>query len=153
DLDDAGGEPENAEWKPVVLDEGTSRPAVPKGSVGHRYGEPGRWNLLLDGIEPALTLLDAAEERVEVDMPRFDAGEGERGTTMRRGVPAIRVGGHLVTTVLDLTLANYGVGREGLPGDWPDGYDDATPYTPAWQEPVTGVDRRVVARVAREFAR
>ena len=43
---------------------------------------------------------------------------------MRRGVPAIRVGGQLVTTVLDLTLAHYGVAREGLPGEWPAGYDD-----------------------------
>ena len=64
DLEDAGGEQEHAEWKPVVLDEATGEPAVPNGSVGHRYGEPGRWNLRLDGIEPALTLLDRAQERV-----------------------------------------------------------------------------------------
>ena len=57
---------------------------------------------------------------------------------MRRGVPAMRVGGQLVTTVLDLTLAHYGVGRDGLPGDWPADYDDPAPYTPAWQEPITG---------------
>ena len=36
---------------------------------------------------------------------------------IRRGVPAIRVGGTLVTTVFDLLLAQYGVGRDGLPGD------------------------------------
>ena len=30
----------------------------------------------------------------------------------------------LVTTVLDLTLAHYGVARQGLPGEWPAGYDD-----------------------------
>ena len=45
---------------------------------------------------------------------------------MRRGVPAKRVGGRLVTTVLDLALAQYGVGRDGLPGEWPSGYDDAS---------------------------
>ena len=28
---------------------------------------------------------------------------------MRRGVPALRVGGRLVTTVFDLMLATYGV--------------------------------------------
>ena len=59
-----------------------------------------------------------------------------------------------MTTVLDLVLAQYGVARPGLPGEWPSGYDDAqTPGTPAWQEPITGVDGRLVAKVAREFAR
>ena len=51
---------------------------------------------------PALTLLDRAQERVAVDLPRFDVGESEGGGVMRRGVPAIRIGGQLVTTVLDL---------------------------------------------------
>ena len=58
-------------------------------------------------------------------LPRFEGGETEGGTTMRRGVPAKRIGGRLVTTVFDLALAQYGVGREGLPGEWPSGYDDA----------------------------
>ena len=90
-----------------------------------------------------LTLIDRAAERVPVDLPRFDVGEGEGGGIVRRGVPAIRVGGKLVTTVLDLVLAQYGVGRPGLPGEWPSGYEDAqTPGTPAWQEPITGVDGR-----------
>ena len=35
---------------------------------------------------------------------------------MRRGVPVRRVGKHLVTTVYDLLLAQFGVGRPGLPG-------------------------------------
>ena len=110
-----------------MLDERTGEPAVPNGSVGHRYAasDEGRWNLRLEGIEPALTLLDRAEERVAVDLPRFDVGEGEGGGIVRRGVPAIRIGGQLVTTVLDLVLAQYGVARAGLPGDWPAGYDDA----------------------------
>jgi nitrate reductase / nitrite oxidoreductase, alpha subunit len=152
DLEDAGGETEHPEWKTVVLDESTGQAVVPRGSVGHRYGEPGRWNLRLDGIQPALTMLDRATERVAVDLPRFDAG-GEGGEVMRRGVPAIRVGGHLVTTVFDLMLAEYGVARRGLPGEWPQGYDDAEPHTPAWQEQITSVDRHLAARVAREFAR
>ena len=46
DLDGSGGEPENDEWKPVVIDAATGEPAVPNGSVGHRYGEPGQ-------LEPA----------------------------------------------------------------------------------------------------
>ncbi len=156
---DLGGSPaelEHAEWKTVVLDARTGQPAVPNGSVGHRYAasDEGSWNLKLEGIEPVLTLIDRDPERVPLDLPRFDVGEGERGGIVRRGVPAIRVGGKLVTTVLDLVLAQYGVRRPGLPGEWPSGYDDAgMPGTPAWQEPITGVDRRLVAKVAREFAR
>ena len=146
DLDGAPAELEHADWKTVVLDERTGRPVVPNGSVGHRYAasDEGSWNLKLEGIEPVLTLIDRATERVPVDLPRFDIGEGEGGGIVRRGVPAIRVGGRLVTTVLDLVLAHYGVSRPELPGEWPSGYDDAeAPGTPAWQEPITGVDRRL----------
>ncbi|MGN6166900.1 MAG: nitrate reductase subunit alpha [Solirubrobacteraceae bacterium] len=156
DLDGSGEQPEHAEWKPVVLDARTGKTAVPGGSVGDRYSSvPGRWNLRLNGIEPALTLLGSTgAELAPVDLPRFDAGEGERGTAVRRGVPAVKVAGRLVTTVLDLVLAHYGVQRPGLPGEWPRGYDDAErPHTPAWQQRLTGVDASLAARVAREFAR
>ena len=45
------------------------------------------------------------------------------------------------------------VARDGLPGEWPSGYDDAeTPYTPAWQEEITGVPAEQCLRIAREFA-
>jgi nitrate reductase alpha subunit len=153
DIGDAG---ENADWKPVLLDGVTGEVAVPNGSVGFRYGEEGtgRWNLGLGDLDPVLTLHGRHEEAVEVTLPRFDIGDRPGGDVMRRGVPAIRVGGRLVTTVLDLMLATYGVGRDGLPGDWPEGYDDASaPHTPAWQEAITGVDRRMAVKVAREFAR
>ncbi|HET6689469.1 MAG TPA: nitrate reductase subunit alpha [Miltoncostaeaceae bacterium] len=153
---DIGDEGENADWKPVVLDAATGAPAVPNGSVGFRYGEEGvgRWNLLLGDIDPVLSLHGRHEEAVEVMLPRFDVGDGPGGSSMRRGVPAMRVGGRLVTTVLDLMLATYGVGREGLPGDWPVDYDDASqPYTPAWQEAITSVDRHLAVKVGREFAR
>jgi nitrate reductase alpha subunit len=153
---DLGTPGENADWKTVVLDGATGEPAVPNGAVGFRHGEEGegRWNLRLDGIEPVLSLHGRHEQAVEVALPRFDAGDGESGAVMRRGVPAIRVAGRLVTTVLDLMLATYGVARDGLPGEWPEGYDDAgVPYTPAWQEAITSVDRRLAVKVAREFAR
>jgi nitrate reductase alpha subunit len=153
---DLAHEIEHAEWKTVVLDERTGEPTVPNGSVGHRYAasDEGRWNLRLEGIEPALTLLGRSQEHVAVDLPRFDVGDGEGGGSVRRGVPAARLGGHLVTTVFDLVLAQYGVARAGLPGEWPSGYDDdSAPCTPAWQESITGVGRHLAARVAREFAR
>ncbi|HET6684026.1 MAG TPA: nitrate reductase subunit alpha [Gaiella sp.] len=150
---DLGSEEELPEWKPVVLDGRTGEPAVPPGSVGHRYaeGDEGRWNLRLEEIEPVLTLHGRGRP-VEVDLPRFDVGATEGGESMRRGVPAVELGGRLVTTVLDLLLAQYGVGRDGLPGMWPSGYDDPLPCTPAWQEQLTSVGRHECVRVAREFA-
>ena len=85
-------------------------------------------------------------------MPRFDTPDGA-AADLPRGVPVRRVDGHLVTTVFDLLLAQYGVGRDGLPGEWATGYDDAeSPYTPAWQEAITGVPAATAARIGREFA-
>ncbi|HVN62195.1 MAG TPA: nitrate reductase subunit alpha, partial [Gaiellaceae bacterium] len=152
DLGDTG---ENAEWKTAVLDEKTGAPAVPNGSIGFRWGEEGmgKWNLELGEVEPALSLMGSHDELVEVELPRFDVGGSEGGGSHRRGVPAKRIGGFLVTTVFDLLAAQLGVRRGELPGDWPAGYDDPKPYTPAWQEEHTGVDASRVIRVAREFAR
>lgn len=152
-----GEDGEAAEFKTVLLDGRSGEPVMPNGSLGFRWTESdrGRWNLRLDGCDPLLTLHGRADaEAVAVDLPRFDTGPRESGAVLRRGVPAARVGGHLVTTVFDLVLAQYGVAREGLPGEWPAGYDDSdSPYTPAWQELITSVPAKAAARVAREFAR
>jgi nitrate reductase / nitrite oxidoreductase, alpha subunit len=153
---DLGETAEGAAHKTVVLDAATDAPKIPNGSLGFRFTGTGlgRWNLDLGGTDPVLTLHGRHSEAVVVDMPRFDKGETEGGTSVRRGVPAIRVGGHLVTTVFDLLMAQYAVPRDGLPGEWPAGYDDAsTPGTPAWQEAITSVPAAAAARVAREFAR
>ncbi|MGB0865218.1 MAG: nitrate reductase subunit alpha, partial [Granulosicoccaceae bacterium] len=53
--------------------------------------------------------------------------------------------------IFDLTLANYGVDR-GLDGAQAVSYQDNAPYTPAWQEQITGVPAEQVIRIAREFA-
>ncbi|MFI9428841.1 nitrate reductase subunit alpha [Streptomyces achromogenes] len=140
-------------WMPVVFDTVTGRPAVPPGTLGERWTEAGkgRWHLGLDGIEPLLSCHGRPEATTaRVVLPRFD----EPGATLTRSVPALRVGGRLVTTVFDLMLARYGVGREGLDGQWPASYEDAsTPCTPAWQEAITSVPAGAVVRAAREFAR
>ncbi|WP_053698873.1 nitrate reductase subunit alpha [Streptomyces sp. NRRL F-5755] len=154
DLGGEEGAAENAEFKTVLLDAVTGRPVVPGGTLGHRFGESGagRWNLDLGDIDPLLTAAGGEEAPVPVELPRFDAPDGKAGRLLR-GVPVRQVGGKTVTTVYDLLLAQYGVAREGLPGRWPTGYDDAAePYTPAWQEPVTGVAAEKAARIAREFA-
>jgi nitrate reductase / nitrite oxidoreductase, alpha subunit len=153
---DLGDDTEGAAHKTVILDAATGAPKFPNGSLGFRFTQAGlgRWNLDLGGTDPVLTLHGRHTHAVPVDLPRFDAGPTEGGTSVRRGVPAIRLDGRLVTTVFDLLMAQYAVPRDGLPGEWPAGYDDAaTPGTPAWQEPITSVPAATAARVAREFAR
>ncbi|MEU6719975.1 molybdopterin-dependent oxidoreductase [Nonomuraea sp. NPDC046802] len=101
---------------------------------------------LLGGVCDRLSLYGG--EAVEVLLPRFDDGAG----VLRRGVPVLRDGDDLVTTVFDLLLAVYGVARPGLPGVWPGGYDDrGEPYTPAWQETCTGVPASRALKIAREL--
>lgn len=156
---DLGQTTENAEWKPVVLDRASGQPAVPNGSIGFRWGQGGKWNLelkdALNGadIDPALTLLGRHDAAVQVAFPYFESGGG---TLVERTVPVKKIHGAageelLVATVHDLLLAEVGVSR-GLPGDCPGDYGQAGPYTPAWQEAVTGVKAAEVIRVAREFA-
>ncbi|MEU1882556.1 nitrate reductase subunit alpha [Streptosporangium sp. NPDC020072] len=152
---DIGETGEGAAHKQVLLDAADGTPKVPNGSLGFRFGEEGkgRWNLGLGGVDPLLTLYGRHTDALAVDLPRFDTGATEGGTSVRRGVPVTRVGGHLVTTVFDLVMAHYAVRRDGLPGRWPAGYDDPEPFTPAWQEAITSVPAAAATRVAREFAR
>ncbi|CAM5572786.1 Nitrate reductase alpha subunit [Streptomyces avidinii] len=152
---------ENAQWKTVLIDDATGETVVPNGTLGHRWGENEKpeWNLDLGDTVPRLTLHGTADESVEIVLPRFEddeQGVGQDGApraVIRRGVPVRRLGGRLVTTVFDLMLAQYGVARDGLPGVWPTGYEDASaPGTPGWQESLTSVPAAQAARVAREFA-
>jgi len=97
-----------------------------------------------------------------IDTPHFSANKQGAAVDdiLVRKVPVrrIRLGKAgeeryaLIATVFDLTVANYGVAR-GLPGENAAlNYDDDTPYTPAWQEKITGVKRDQIIAVARQFA-
>lgn len=145
----------NAEWKPIMMDR-NNKMVSPNGTIGHRWEGKGEWNLNLANaegeIEPLLSLLGLEDEVVSIDIPYFSDGKSE---VLPRSVPVKKVtkNGEIlyVTTVFDLMLANYGIDR-GLPGDYPSSYDDEIPYTPAWQESLTGVNRNQVISIAREFA-
>jgi len=151
---------ENAMWKPMFLDAVTGEAVAPNGSIGFRYGEEGmgKWNLDLEDANPKLSVYAGGSAEVDgsaavsVILPRFDTPDGSMADKVR-GVPVTKVGDHLVTTVLDLMLAHYGVEREGLPGQWPTGYDDAdAACTPAWASSITGVPEEQITRLAREWA-
>ncbi|HXG35214.1 MAG TPA: nitrate reductase subunit alpha [Bryobacteraceae bacterium] len=152
-------EVENGDWKFLMWDRGDSRPKMPVGTVGFRWGsEKGKWNLTLrDGLDgseirPALTFLEEHDAVVQVCFDDF--GEGR---LLWRGVPVKRLrtasGDPItVTSVYDLLMAQYGVAR-GLEGDYPHDYNDDLPYTPAWSEKYTGMGRDLVIRFAREWGR
>ncbi|MFN8061324.1 MAG: nitrate reductase subunit alpha [Vicinamibacterales bacterium] len=149
---------ENGDWQFLMWDEPTSRPKMPMGSVGFRWAkkDKGKWNLVLkDGVDgsaiaPALTLLDGCDTIVQAELDDFG-----QGRAIVRGVPAKRLtlangDSVLVATIYDVLMAQYGVAR-GLPGEYPTGYDDDLPYTPAWAEKYTGMGRDTLVRFAREW--
>ncbi|MYL45331.1 nitrate reductase subunit alpha [Virgibacillus halodenitrificans] len=146
------------EWKTLVWNELTNLLETPNGSMGFRWDGSNQWNLELnkeDGssIDPRLSFIDHSDEIAMVEFPYFAE---KSGNTLTRGVPVKNIkdinGKTLkVTTVYDLMMAHTGVDR-GLAGDYPKDYNDPKPYTPAWQESITGVSKNHVTQVAREFA-
>ena len=155
-------EVENADWKMFVIDATSNELKMPKGTVGHRWQKKkGEWNLKLEdsltgsAIDPLLFLTEKHDQVAQVTLTDFSEGEGEN--TITRPLPVRRVetvnGPVLVTTVMELLMAQYGVDN-GLAGSWPESYEDGdVPYTPAWQEKFTGIKSDVVIDFAREWAK
>ncbi|MEP7382331.1 MAG: nitrate reductase subunit alpha [Gemmatimonadota bacterium] len=149
---------DNGDWKFLNIDATSNELVVPKGSVGHRWDKvPGNWNTLHENAidntpyDPTLTLLGDRDGTLPTEFTDFGLDR-----TAVRHVPVRYLdttGGRIpVTTVYDLIMAQYGVGR-GLAGDYPQDYTDAdAAYTPAWQEILTGIDARTVLQFAREWA-
>ncbi|MEO8850034.1 MAG: molybdopterin-dependent oxidoreductase, partial [Casimicrobiaceae bacterium] len=179
DFNDKLGQVNNPEWKTVASDEG-GKVVVPHGTIGFRWGPDGRpdagqWNLEAreaghgDEVKLRLSLLEGeapSKDCAKVGFPYFGGVVNEHfpGNTQSdvlvRTVPVRRIAlgeagdkrEALVATVFDLQVAQYGIAR-GLPGEMAAAsFDDNTPYTPAWQEQITGVPRDQVITVAREFA-
>ncbi|MBP9713072.1 MAG: nitrate reductase subunit alpha [Sterolibacterium sp.] len=155
------GESNNPEWKTIVYDEKTKSYVAPNGSVGFRWGEEGKWNLLpknaanQEEILAELTCIDSRDDVASVGFPHFNAGEPG---LLYRNVPVRKLklaSGEdvLVSSVYDLQVAQYGIDRGLGGGNVTDSYeDDKVAYTPAWAEKVTGVKRADLIRTGREFA-
>lgn len=150
----------NGEWKFLHIDSTSGKLVVPKGSVGHRWdSKQGDWNLKFENstdgqsYDPILSLLENNDEILQVEFVEYGLNKKRlRGvpvkfieTTDGKKIP--------VTTVYDLTMAQYGIDRS-IPGDYPKDYEDKdAAYTPAWQEIFTGVDSKSVISFAREWAK
>ena len=115
-----------------------------------------------EDVRLALSLIDRRDDVVSVAFPYFGGKLHEHfpendqgGDVLLRNVPVRRVvladGESHVATVFDLLCANYGLDR-GLGGACARGYEDDVPYTPAWQEQITGVSADKAIAVARGFA-
>ena len=170
DFKDNLGQENNPEWKTVVVDASNDEITVPNGTIGSRWGEEKKWNLeaknLLNGKEiwPEKSFVEKHDEVADVCFPYFANEQHEQpifnntdhDSIIKHKVPARKVktkdGDVLVATVFDLMVANYGV-DQGLGGDnVAKSYDEIKPYTPAWQESITGVGREKIIQIAREFA-
>lgn len=150
---------ENGEWKFLMYDEQTNDVKMPKGTMGHRWQEKqGQWNLeLKDGLDnseisPILSFIDNKDDVWNVNFEDFS----NDNATVKHGVPIKYIetaeGKVAVTTIFDLMIAHFGVDR-GLGGQYPTSYDEADqPYTPAWQEKLTGIGKETVVNFARQFA-
>jgi nitrate reductase / nitrite oxidoreductase, alpha subunit len=161
------GEANNPDWKTVAYDEKSGKVVVPKGSVGFRWGEQGKWNLEEresggKDVTLRLSLADIKDEFAAVAFPYFGNIPNEHFThsdhasVLERNVPVKKLklvdGEALVATVHDLFIANYGI-DQGFGGkNVAESYDEDAPYTPAWAEKITGVSRDKIIQVAREFA-
>ncbi|MCC6747954.1 MAG: nitrate reductase subunit alpha [Deltaproteobacteria bacterium] len=149
---------EHGDWKFLNIDQTSNELVVPKGSVGHRWDKTqGNWNTLHENAidnkpyDPRLTLLGDRDDTLPTEFTDFGLDR-----TVVRNVPVRYIetteGKVPVTTVYDLIMAQYGVGR-GLAGDYPKNYTDPdAAYTPAWQEILTGIDSKTVLQFAREWA-
>ncbi|WP_191939083.1 nitrate reductase subunit alpha [Pantoea agglomerans] len=169
DLVDGLGQENNPEWKTVAINEATGELTAPQGSIGFRWGEKGKWNLeQRDGashqeVELQLSLLGSHDEVVEVGFPYFGGITSEHFNSVAldeillHKLPVKRLqladgSEALVTSVYDLTLANYGLERGLDDANCAKTYDDIKAYSPAWAEQITGVSRQNIIRIAREFA-
>ncbi|MFO7786328.1 MAG: nitrate reductase subunit alpha, partial [Halospina sp.] len=169
DLADDLGEQDNADWKTISWDENSGSLVAPTGSIGFRWTETkGKWNLEQktgDGrdIHLRLSHIDNSDDVTNVAFPYFGGGGNphfshtSHDPVQQRRVPIRTItladgSTARVASVFDLMVANYGIDR-GLGGDHvASSYDDDVPYTPAWQEAITGVPREKVITVARQFA-
>ncbi len=155
------GETNNPEWKTIVYDEKTKSFVAPNGSIGFRWGEEGKWNLLpkhaanQQEILAELTCINSKDAVVSVGFPHFAHGEDNM---LFRNVPVRKLklaNGEevLVTSVFDMQVAQYGIDR-GLGGpNVAKNYNDANvAYTPAWASKVTGIKAMDIERTGREFA-
>ena len=162
----------NPEWNSIIFDNKTSEFCIPNGTIGSRWDGSKKWNLELKNyttgnkITPLLTLIENYDEIINVGFPYYGSKNHEHyhytytshDNILWRRLPAKVIAKNInhekiyVTTVFDLMVANYGIDRYLGGSNVASSYDDEVPYTPQWQEQITGVKSFDVITIARQFA-
>jgi nitrate reductase / nitrite oxidoreductase, alpha subunit len=149
---------ENAGFKYLVWDETSNAPRMPLGTLGFRWQQKkGEWNLQLQDGQDGSEIWpgpDAARRPDEVLQVAFDDfGDGQE-CAARVPVRYLETasgpgaGHHRVRPADGPVRRRPRPGRAPIrPTTMPNG-----PYTPAWQEKYTGIDRANVVQFAREWA-
>jgi nitrate reductase alpha subunit len=158
------------EWKTVLFDEVSGAISVPNGTIGSRWDKEGKWNLELRDvrngteISPLLSVIENRDEIADVSFPYFggalykhwDFKATSHDEIIVRKVPvkkiSVKNGDAFCCTVFDLMIANYGLDRGFDDPCAAKSYDEDLPYTPKWQEKITGVPAEQAITVARQFA-
>ncbi|MCF8302407.1 MAG: nitrate reductase subunit alpha [Bacteroidales bacterium] len=158
------------EWKPVLFDENSAGFAIPNGTIGSRWDKSSKWNLELKDVRsgkeiaPQLSVIDDYDELAEVSFPYFGGGTykhthfnaTDHEDIITRKIPVRKTRGQAndfyYCTVFDLLVANYGIHRGLEDENAAKAYEDDLPYTPAWQERITGVPAAHIISTARQFA-
>ena len=185
DFADKLGQANNPEWKTVAFDEPSGNACVAPqrldrfslGPEGRR--RRGKWNLEAkdgrSGAEAKLALVAdrparrgrcRSRSRISAASSTSTSPATTRAATCCvRNVPVRKrarspTAKRCVATVFDLLAANYGIDRGLGGGNVAQSYDDDVPYTPAWQQKITGVKaaerdhgRAPVRRQRRQDAR
>ncbi len=158
----------NGEWKPVLLDEISNDFVIPNGTIGSRWDQGQKWNLELKNavsgkdIHPRLSVHGDHDEIIDLAFPyfggetykheHFNASKHDEIIARKVAVKKHPGDDFLYCTVFDLMVANYGIARGIEDDNAATAYEQDLPYTPAWQEQITGVPAEQVITTARQFA-
>ncbi len=149
----------NGDWKFLNYDTNSGELVSPKGTMGYRWDDKkGNWNMKYEDGEtdqvydPELSFIDKHDKVVQVEFVEYGLDKKAKRGVPVRYIDTVGGGKIATTTVYDLTMGQYGVGR-GLAGEYPTSYDDKdAAYTPTWQEIFTGIGDKTVIQFAREWA-
>lgn len=170
DMKNDFGIDKKAEWYSITQDDATGELVSPNGSIGSRWNDEGKWNLKCEDVRtgkpftPRLSQLEHRDDVVTLLDPYF-GGEDYKNPhyaathhpdVIEHKIPVIKVEGKDGTiccaNVFDIMMAHYGIDRGLGDENCAKDYGEDKPYTPQWQEQITGVPAQTVIKTARAFA-
>lgn len=155
----------NSDWKTVVYDSEKKDFIIPQGSIGFRWDSSKNWNLRNDNnVSAKISFEFDYDDVLSVGFPYFASlkythdhfKSTKHESILFRNIPVKKFisknKNFYFTTVFDLLVANYGINRNFGGKDVAFSYDDNVPYTPHWQEKITGINKTDVINIAKQFA-